>query len=155
MILRILKTEPLASLMEYGTWADDHPHIDNGIFSKTDDELRYLIKDRFITLYVSHYDVCVCTYYVFSFHPTSSAKMGKLEDGGVVDAKLYVHGVSGLRIVDASIMPTIVSGHTVSRGLITIYVLLMADVTAFKAAAAIAIGEKAADMMKEALVGKR
>ena len=81
--------------------------------------------------------------------------MGNPEDGGVVDAKLRVHGVSGLRIVDASIMPTIISGHTVSRGLIATRVLLMANVTAFKAAAAIAIGEKAADMMKEALVGKK
>jgi len=40
--------------------------------------------------------------------------MGNLEDGGVVDAKLRVHGISGLRVVDASIMPKILSGHTVS-----------------------------------------
>jgi len=40
--------------------------------------------------------------------------MGRFEDGGVVDARLRVHGIARLRVVDASIMPTIPSGHTVS-----------------------------------------
>ena len=46
----------------------------------------------------------------------------------MVDARLRVHGIEGLRVVDASVFPSIVAGHT--------------------AAATIAIGEKAADMIK-------
>jgi len=47
------------------------------------------------------------------FHPVGTAKMGKADDpGAVVDAHLKVHGIHGLRVVDASIMPTITSGNT-------------------------------------------
>ena len=47
------------------------------------------------------------------FHPVGTAKMGpKADPGAVVDAHLRVHGVKGLRVVDASIMPTITSGNT-------------------------------------------
>ncbi|WIY25802.1 GMC family oxidoreductase [Parasedimentitalea psychrophila] len=45
------------------------------------------------------------------FHPVGTAKMGHGKDA-VVDQELRVHGVTGLRIVDASIMPTITSGNT-------------------------------------------
>ena len=48
----------------------------------------------------------------------------------VVDAQLRVHGVAGLRVADASIMPTIPASNT--------------------NAAAIMIGEKAADLMRDA-----
>ncbi len=64
------------------------------------------------------------------YHPTSTCKMGPTTDTmSVVDERLRVHGVQGLRIADASIMPTITSGNT--------------------NAPAIMIGEKAADMMIE------
>jgi choline dehydrogenase-like flavoprotein len=47
------------------------------------------------------------------FHPVGTAKMGLAEDqNAVVDARLRVHGLEHLRVVDASIMPTITSGNT-------------------------------------------
>jgi choline dehydrogenase len=47
------------------------------------------------------------------FHPVGTCKMGPVHDAtAVVDAELRVHGVQGLRVIDASIMPTITSGNT-------------------------------------------
>jgi choline dehydrogenase len=63
------------------------------------------------------------------FHPVSTARMGQ-DPQAVVGADLRVHGVAGLRIADASVMPTIPSGNT------------HAPVTM--------IAEKAADMIREA-----
>jgi choline dehydrogenase len=47
------------------------------------------------------------------FHPVGTAKMGKPSDAGAaVDERLRFYGLDGLRIVDASVMPTITSGNT-------------------------------------------
>ena len=47
------------------------------------------------------------------FHPVGTCKMGRNEDpSAVVDSELRVLGIAGLRVVDASIMPTITSGNT-------------------------------------------
>ena len=62
------------------------------------------------------------------FHPVGTCKMGD-DAHAVVDNRLKVHGIKGLRIIDLSIAPRIVGGNT--------------------NAAAIMIGEKGADMIKE------
>jgi choline dehydrogenase-like flavoprotein len=47
------------------------------------------------------------------FHPVGTAKMGPDSDRmAVVDGELRVRGVTGLRVADASVMPTLVSGNT-------------------------------------------
>jgi len=53
------------------------------------------------------------------FHPVGTAKMGSASDPlAVVDSHLRVHGIGGLRVVDASVMPTITSGNTNSPTLL-------------------------------------
>ena len=47
------------------------------------------------------------------FHPCGTCKMGDVNDKeSVVNNKLLVHGIENLRIIDASIMPSIISGNT-------------------------------------------
>lgn len=66
---------------------------------------------------------------VSSYHLNGTARMGPASDPqAVVDARLRVHGVDGLRVVDASVMPTIPSANT--------------------CAATMMIAEKAADLMR-------
>ena len=69
-------------------------------------------------------------YGVSSYHVNGTARMGPADDPmAVVDARLRVHGVAGLRVVDASVMPAIPSANT--------------------AASTMMIAEKAADLIRD------
>ncbi len=46
------------------------------------------------------------------FHPVSTCRMGADRESSVVDSRLRVHGLLGLRIIDASVFPTLTSGNT-------------------------------------------
>jgi choline dehydrogenase len=69
--------------------------IPPGTPGRADGDLEQLIRSRAQTLY----------------HPVGTCRMG-VDGGAVVDPCLCVHGVTGLRVADASVMPTEVRGHT-------------------------------------------
>jgi len=79
---------------------------------RTDDDIRAILRARVDTVY----------------HPVGTAKMGVDDPLAVVDPRLKIYGLDGLRITDASVMPTLIGGNT--------------------NAPTIMIGEKAADMIK-------
>lgn len=78
---------------------------------RTDDDIRAILRRRVDTVY----------------HPIGTCRMGT-DAGAVVDPELRVRGVAGLRVVDASVMPTLIGGNT--------------------NAPTIMIAEKAVDMMR-------
>jgi choline dehydrogenase-like flavoprotein len=80
---------------------------------ESDDQIREILRERVDTVY----------------HPACTCQMGPDDFEAVVDSRLRVHGLSGLRVVDASVMPRVVRGNT--------------------NAPTIMIAEKAADMIKE------
>lgn len=82
-----------------------------------------LNSDDYLECYVRHMTITL-------YHPVGTAKMGSADDKvSVVDETLKVKGIKGLRVADASVMPTIVAGNT--------------------NAAVIMIGERAADFIKQ------
>ncbi|KVL64265.1 choline dehydrogenase [Burkholderia cepacia] len=86
---RVAATEPMAPLMKR--------EVRPGADAQTDDELLEFCREYGQTI----------------FHPSGTAKMGVASDPlAVVDERLRVYGTRGLRVVDCSIMPTLVSGNT-------------------------------------------
>ncbi|ESK94011.1 putative gmc oxidoreductase [Moniliophthora roreri MCA 2997] len=81
---------PIWNIRSFGLILTTAAHL------KSDEEIRNLVKDRVETVY----------------HPTSTCRMAPLEVNGVVNSKLRVHGIKGLRACDASFFPWIISGHT-------------------------------------------
>jgi choline dehydrogenase-like flavoprotein len=84
--------------------------LNPGRHIETDEQLRRFARENFVTV----------------FHPVGTCRMGPGPDA-VVDRQLKVHGLDGLRVVDCSIMPTLIGGNT--------------------NAPAIMVAEKAADMI--------
>jgi choline dehydrogenase len=102
---RLVDTDALAPYRGAEVWP--------GSGTTADDALAQFIREKSETLY----------------HPVGTCRMGG-DSLGVVDANLRVRGLEGLRVADASIMPTIIGGHT--------------------HAPAVMIGEKAAEMIRAA-----
>ena len=105
-LTRKILTQP--ALAEYGA-----RELQRSAAAQSDDEIEAFIRGQADTIY----------------HPVGSCRMGNSAND-VVDASLRVHGIAQLRVVDASIMPQVVSGNT--------------------NAPVIMIAEKAADMIREA-----
>lgn len=104
---KLVQTEPLADFIKGPAWPASA--------ELSDGELKQWIVDNTIT----------------DWHPVGSCAMGGSlgMEGGVVDERLRVYGVQGLRVVDASVMPLQISAHLQA----TVY----------------AIAEKASEMIKE------
>ena len=96
LLQKISRTEPIASMVDPA--GDTNPELQHRLGDAPDAEIKQYCRDNVQTLY----------------HPACTARMAPLEDGGVVDPYLRVHGIPNLRIADASVFPSIVAGHTVS-----------------------------------------
>lgn len=106
----IMKSGDSTKDIVLGAWPPEDPHFE---FTTTEQWAEY-IKENATTCY----------------HPGGTCKMGpECDPGAVVDERLRVRGVEGLRVADCSVMPRLNNGHT--------------------QAIAYAIGEKCADMIKE------
>ena len=87
LIRNLMKTESMKEFV--------NDEIQPGFEISTDEDILEFIKNKAETVY----------------HPSGTCKMG-FDQNAVVDKNLKVHGIKGLRVADASIMPTLVSGNT-------------------------------------------
>ncbi|PIL22660.1 hypothetical protein GSI_15352 [Ganoderma sinense ZZ0214-1] len=117
LLARIANTQPLASMLD--PVGKDDALLDHTFHELDEAAVAEAVRRKAETLY----------------HPACTARMAPKDEGGVVDPFLRVHGIPNLRVVDASVFPTIVSGHT--------------------AAPTIAVAEKAADLIKAAISASR
>lgn len=88
-LLRVIQAEPLASDV-VDRAGDGAPGLSHHLYEATGAEIEEFVREGVNTLY----------------HPTSTARMARREDRGVVNEELKVYGVRGLRVIDASIFPT-------------------------------------------------
>ncbi|RBR05229.1 hypothetical protein FVER53590_12372 [Fusarium verticillioides] len=84
---KIANTEPMRSI-----WVDEY---EPGLDVKTDEQLKDYVLRTTLSI----------------FHPSGTCAMLPKADGGVVDAKLKVYGTENLRVVDASVIPLLISAH--------------------------------------------
>ncbi|CAE6501665.1 unnamed protein product [Rhizoctonia solani] len=117
LVLKIAHTKPLTDKIVFKPNQDESSIFfmgDQDPATVTDDVIEAWIRREVETVY----------------HPVGTAKIGTSIENSVVDSELRVHGIKGLRVVDASVFPKQVSAHPV--------------------AGIVAIAEKAADMIKRA-----
>ena len=87
--------EMMKVLKEYPVSKYTSKHVERPIDINDDKDIEEAIRESADTVY----------------HPVGTCKMGN-DESSVVDKTLKVHGISGLRVIDASIMPTLVGGNT-------------------------------------------
>ncbi|KAL1668700.1 GMC oxidoreductase [Schizophyllum commune] len=123
LAMRIARTDPLASQLDLPADSKDESTYfwpgDANPDTISDDDLKRWIKRNAAT----------------PWHSTSSARMGASSATSVVDYALNVHGIARLRVVDASVFPTQVSGHP--------------------CAVIVALAERAADLIKGVAGGEQ
>ena len=86
--------------------------------------------DKFLSNMTKYYECIAKKYLLPLYHPVGTCKMGpKTDPNAVVDERLRVYGIQRLRVIDASIMPSIIRGNTNAPSMM--------------------IGEKGSDMIKE------
>ncbi|KAK0184462.1 GMC oxidoreductase [Armillaria mellea] len=117
LILKMAHSEPFHSSIEWGKPDPSMPWLYPG--NTNPDK----ISDQQLKEWITENEMA-------TWHPASSARMGRDVTSSVVDANLKVHGIESLRVIDASVFPNQVSGHP--------------------CAVVVAVAEKAADMIKTA-----
>ncbi|KAI0974903.1 GMC oxidoreductase [Xylaria arbuscula] len=114
---------------------DQHPSFPEGSKASCEYISKYGISHERNIEYSDQDDAAIEIYIrgkvATTWHPLGTCKMAPLEQGGVVNERLEVHGLKGLKIADMSIVPRNVSGNTMSTALL--------------------IGEKAADIFAQEL----